>query len=202
MDGETRQTEGRPWPGWARGLVSALLGFHLLAMLAVALSGAPASALERSAVEPFVGYVEAIDQGRVHRYYAPAPPPTPVLTAELHFGEGEPSRSVRLPDRSVRPRIRYQRQLALANHLYNEFRMARSDPHGSRPSRWGASYARHLCEANPGCTAVTIRVQEHRVPDLVRLRHMAGPGRPLPDVDDERFYTVPEVVGDYPCPGH
>jgi hypothetical protein len=181
--------------------VSALLGFHLLAMLAVAFSGAPASPLERSLVAPFEGYVELADLGHVHRYYAPAPPPTPVVTAELRFEDGR-AETVRLPDRGVRPRIRYQRQLALANHLFNEFRMASADPHGRRPSRWGASYARHLCDANPGCTGVTIRVQQHLVPDLVRLRAMTpGAGRRLPDVDDERFFTVPEVVGDYPCPG-
>lgn len=189
------------WPAWARGVASAVLGFHLLAMLAVALSGAPASPLERSVVAPFEGYVERIDQGHVHRYYAPTPPPTPIVHAELHFGDG-PSRTIRLPDRSAWPRIRYQRQLALANHLFNEFRAARADPHGPRPSRWGASYARHLCAAHPGCTGVTIRVQQHLVPDLVRLRALSGGmGRRLPNVDDERFFTVPEVVGDYPCPG-
>ena len=69
---------GQPWPGWARGLASALIGFHLLAMLAVAMAGNPASGLQRDLVRPFARYVELIDQGRVHRYYAPAPPPTPM----------------------------------------------------------------------------------------------------------------------------
>jgi hypothetical protein len=48
---------GRGWPAWARGLVSAALGFHLLAMLAVALAGAPSSVLERDLARPFDGYV-------------------------------------------------------------------------------------------------------------------------------------------------
>lgn len=186
------------WP-W-KAVVSVVLAFHLTAMLAVALAGAPASPLERTFARAFAGYVELIDQGHAHRYYAPAPPPTPVVTAELRFGENEPSRTIRIPDRSVRPRLRYQRQLALANHLFNEFRMAQADPRGERPSRWGASYARHLCATNPGCTGVILRVQQHLVPDLIRLREQGGGA--LPDVDDERFYTVPERIGDYPCDGH
>lgn len=199
----SRGEGGRSWPAWAKGLASAALGFHLLAMLAVALAGNPASDLQRDLVAPFAGYVELIDQGRVHRYYAPAPPPTPILTAELHFGEGEPSRTVRLPDPSVRPRLRYQRQLALANHLFMDYQAGRMDPHADhgRPSRWGPSYARHLCASTPGCTGVTLRVQQHLVPDLVRLGQMAGPGGRLPDVDAPQFFTVPEVVGDYPCDG-
>lgn len=190
------------WPGWWRGVASVLLAIHLLAMLAVSLAGMPASPLEREFAGLFAGYVEAIDQGHVHRYYAPAPPPTPVVTAELRFGPGEPTRTVRIPDRTVRPRIRYQRQLALAHHLFSDFQRTQGDPHGEARSRWGASYARHLCGSYPGCTGVRLRVQQHLVPDLVRLRMMAGgPGGALPDVDDERFYTVPELIGDYPCDG-
>lgn len=190
------------WPNWAKWVVSGVLGFHLLSMLAVALAAAPASPLEREFARGFAPYIEAFNLGHAHRYYAPAPPPTPVVTAELRFGEGEPTRTVRLPDRSVSPRIRYQRQLALAFHLNSEFQMAAADPHGPRPSLWGASYARHLCASNPGCTGVTLRVQQHLVPDLVRLRQMSGgPGGRLPDLEDERFFTVPELIGDYPCDG-
>ncbi len=192
-------SDGAAWPWAWRAVVSVVLGFHLMAMLAVALAGAPASPVEQEFARAFQGYVELIDQGHVHRYYAPAPPPTPVVTAELRFGEGRPTKSIRIPDRSVRPRLRYQRQLALANHLFNEFRMAQADLRGRQESRWGASYARHLCAENPGCTGVTLRVQQHLVPDLIRMRQEGIVS--LPDVDDERFYTVPERIGDYPCDG-
>ncbi|HEU5117146.1 MAG TPA: hypothetical protein VFT74_10815, partial [Isosphaeraceae bacterium] len=111
----------RPWPLGARVLASVTLGVHLLAMLSVALSGAPASSLEQRFSSLFAPYIDAINQGHVHRYYAPAPPPTPIALAEIRFGDAKPPRTIRIPDRSVRPRIRYQRQLALAYHLFEEF---------------------------------------------------------------------------------
>jgi hypothetical protein len=131
------------------------------------------------------------------------PPPTPIVEAEVRFGDGRDPVSIRLPDRGLRPRLRYQRQLALAYHLFMEEQARRAEEtQGERPpSRLGAAYARHLCDAYPGCTGVTIRVREHLVPDLVRLRHMAGPSGKLPDPDSPQFYTVPVVVGDFPCDG-
>lgn len=196
-EGLARADGGRGWPVWARVVVSVVLGYHLLAMLAVAVSGMPASPLERRFSGIFASYIDWIDQGHVHRYYAPAPPPTPIALGELRFGKGKPSLSIRIPDRSVRPRIRYQRQLAVAFHLYEELQGRPRD--GRAPeSRLGASYARHLASEHPGCEEVVLRVQEHLVPDLVRLRQMTPEGEPLPDSDDERFYTVPRLVGRYP----
>ena len=188
--------EGGEWPGWLKGLITVVLGFHGLAVATMALAANPSSELERSLARPFLGYLGLIAQDHAHRYYAPAPPPTPVVSAEVRFGDGREPVIVRLPDRSARPRLKYQRQLALANHLYQEHRAARSDPHGSRRSVWGASYARHLAAEHPGATVVTIRARLHLVPDPSRMS--PGDARRL-DPDADRFYTVPELVGDYPC---
>ena len=190
------QARAGTWPIWAKWVVSLLIGFHGAAVLAISVATAPASDLERSMVRPFLGYLGTIAQDHAHRYYAPAPPPTPILEASIRYGDGREPLVVRLPDRSVRPRLRYQRQLALANHLYAEFRAARADPHQRRPSLWGASFARHLCETHPGATGVTIRARLHLVPDLTRLDPLTAQGL---DPDADRFYTVPELVGDYPC---
>ncbi len=190
---------GRPWPTWARGLASAALGFHLTAMLAVALAGRPASPLQQGFAGLFAGYTVGLNQDVTHRYYAPAPGPTPVVAAEIRYEDGRPSQTVRLPDRSVWPRVRYQRQLALAYHLNDDFQRARNAPGEPQTSRWARSYARHLGAAYPGASVVRLTVQQHLVPDLVALRELAGPMSPLPDVDDERFYTVPELIGEFPC---
>ncbi len=120
LETSTTPPTPRPWPLGARVLASVALGVHLLAMLSVALSGAPASPLEQRFSSLFSPYIDAIDQGHVHRYYAPAPPPTPIALAEIRFGDDKPPQTIRIPDRSVRPRIRYQRQLALAYHLFEE----------------------------------------------------------------------------------
>jgi hypothetical protein len=184
------------WPLAQRIVVSLLLGFHCIALLAVALAGAPSSPLERLIGEKFAPYVQVIHQANIHRYYAPAPPPTPIVTAELFFSGDRPPVTLRLPDRGVRPRLLYQRQLALAYHLYSEFQQARNAPGGPRPSRWGASYGRHLLLATPGSTRVVLRAQQHLIPDLMASEDHHMDGLPL-DPDDRRFFTVPEVVGEY-----
>ena len=198
MEHQGRQsvTAASAWPTWARWVVTLILGFHILAMLGVAFSGAPASDLEREFARAFGAYPYLVGMDSVHRYYAPAPPPTPVVTAELTF-EGGATETLRLPDRGIWPRLRYQRQLALAHHLNSEFQRAAHDPRGPRPSVWGASYARHLLAKNPTASSVTLRVQHHLIPDLVRLRE-SGPDSGALDPDDERYFTVPELIGTYP----
>ena len=127
--------------------------------------------------QAFAPYHQWIDQGYAYRYYAPEPGPTPVVTATLHFTDGRPDATVRLPERGLKPRLRYQRQLALANHLAVDFEQARLQTGDGRRSRWAASYARHLCKTHPGCAGVTLFVQSHLIPDPERVREaLATPG--------------------------
>ncbi len=179
-----------PWPTWARALVSAVLVFHFAAMLAIALAGRPASVLEGEAASLFGRYAEAIHQANAHRYYAPAPPPTPIALAEIRDAGGQILATRRIPDRATRPRIRYQRELALAYHLYNNAMAVRN---GSAAVPLAPAYARHLIAVTPNAASVTLRVQQHLVPDLVRLREEGAI-----DPDDARFFTVPERIGDFP----
>lgn len=181
------------WPAWARRVATLVLLWHLAAVLAGGLAAPPSSPLEQSVASVFARYYELIDQGHAYRYYAPEPPPTPVVTAKLHFGGGRPDQEVRLPERGVWPRLRYQRQLALANHLYTDFESARNAPEGSQESRWAAAYARHLCKTY-GCAQVTLYVQMHLIPDPAQTA-----GRGGVDIDSEEFYTTPERIGDFSC---
>jgi hypothetical protein len=191
------------WPGWARGLVSAVLIFHILAITAAALGASvPSSELEQAWHHLFMPYYDLIDQGYAYRYYAPEPPPTPVVEATLRFQGGRPDEVVRLPDRAARPRLRYQRQLALAFHLWVDFKDAQGSQGDGSVSRWARSYARHLCRTRPGCTGVTLRARVHRIPELPRVREsLAKPGAPPVDPDAEEFYETPERIGDYACDG-
>lgn len=182
------------WPRWVKGLVSIVLVWHLVAMLSVALRGLPSSVLEQEAASVFAKYAGLIGQDSVHRYYAPAPPPTPIAIAEIEDRDGT-SRKLRLPDRQTRPRLRYQRQLALAYHLFNDARRSAHWEGGGQGSALAASYARHWFAIDPNAMRIVIRVQEHLIPDLVRLRESGKAAHIKPD--DERFYTVPEVVGEY-----
>lgn len=198
-DGRGDAPRGR-WPGWARGLASAGLLFHIVAILAGAFGAPPSSPLELGLARQFAPYHQWIDQGYSYRYFAPEPGPTPVVTARLRFADGRPEVTVRLPDRGLRPRLRYQRQLALANYLASDFARAREREGDGSPSRWAASYARHLCKTAPGCAGVTLYVQSHLIPDPDRVREApAAPGGARVDLDAEEYYTTPERIGEFPC---
>ncbi len=198
MPNDLATTTATTWPLWAKRLVSLLLAVHLAAMLAVALAGVPASQLERDFAGWFGPYPSLVALDSVHRYYAPAPPPTPILTLEITLDDGS-TQLKRIPDRGARPRLRYQRQLALAYHLYAEFQRASRDPRGPRASAWGASYARHVLLENPRGRRVVLRAQEHLIPFLMGERPHEGDesAHGLLDPDDPRYFTVPEVVGEY-----
>lgn len=198
----SRELEDRAWPRWARRLVTLALGLHLLAIVAAALAQPPASPLVRAIAGLFGPYYELIDQGYSYRYYAPEPPPTPVVEARLHFADGRPDQTIRLPDRAARPRMLYQRQLALANHLYVEFAALRNLPGDLPPearpvARWGPSYARHLGHVH-GCAEVSLHVTMHLVPPIGLVHQRQTDGQAV-DLDAEEFYQVPELIGVFPC---
>lgn len=204
VEGESQTTPG--WPRWARRAATAGLLFHLGGLLAAALAAAPASPLERGLEGLFLPYHQLIDQGYSYRYYAPEPPPTPVLEARLRYADGRPERTVRLPDRSTRPRMLYQRQLALANHAYQEWdgarRRAEADGGSVDPSalRLAASYARHLGRLH-GCAEVAIYVTMHVIPPLGEVQRELAEGRGPVDLDAERYYQTPQLIGVYACDG-
>jgi hypothetical protein len=201
--GAATEATGEPaWPRWARVVVSAVLLFHFVALLAGALGVAPSSLLERMIADWFTPYYDLADLGYSYRFYA-EPPPTPVVTATLKFGDGQPKQTVRLPGRQVAgPRMRHQRQLALANALFNdvqEVKRLTGDPSHSRLAR---AYARHLCLSRPDCREVTLHLQQHLIPDPDRVRNAArSPGAARYDLFAEILFTTPEWIGDYPCDG-
>lgn len=190
------------WPVWARVTASLALMFHISAVVAGSLGVPPSSDLERGLANLFTAYHDLMDQGYAYRYYA-EPPPTPVVTATLEFGDGLPARTVRLPGRDVPgPRLRHQRQLALANALFADYQDAKHASGRGERSRWARAYAKHLCRANPGCRSVTLRAQRHMMPDLARTREtLSARGAKPIDLFDESFFTTPERIGDYPCDG-
>jgi hypothetical protein len=191
-------TQTGDWSPLARRVVTIALVLHFAAILAGALAASPASELERTAAELFAGYHQLIDQGYGYRYYAPEPGPTPVVTATIRFTDGRPEETIRLPQRGLLPRLRYQRQLALANHLVTDFEEARRGTGDGARSAFARSYARHLSRAQPGCAAVTLYAQAHLIPDPRQVGDTLRGGENV-DIDAEAFYTVPERIGEFPC---
>jgi hypothetical protein len=183
-------------------LVSLGLLFHGAAVIAGALGVPPSSELERKIANLFTPYHDLVDQGYAYRYYA-EPPPTPVITAKLHFGDGRPEQTIRLPGRSVAgPRMRHQRQLALANALFADVRETQRITADGGRSQLAAAFARHLCDSNPGCASVTLYAQQHLIPDPVVVREsLATPGAGSFDLFDDQFFTTPQWIGDFACDG-
>ncbi|MFI5459519.1 MAG: hypothetical protein ACHRXM_29180 [Isosphaerales bacterium] len=202
-DGPSTKTRGQgTWPGPARVAVSLALMFHLAAVLAGALGVPPSSMLERTIADLFLPYYDLVDAGYSYRFYA-EPSPTPVVTATLRFGDRRPEETVRLPGREVAgPRMRHQRQLALANALFMNVQEARQRTGDGSQSRLARAYARHLCASRPDCRMVTLHLQQHLIPDLDEVREaISAPGAPRFDLFAESLLTTPEWIGDYPCDG-
>jgi hypothetical protein len=190
------------WPVWARVTVSLGLLFHFGAVLGGALGVPPSSLLEQSVAEVFRPYHELMDLGYSYRYYA-EPPPTPVVTATLAFGDGRPEETVRLPGLAVRgPRMRQQRQLALANALSMAVHEAKERSGDASLSPLARVFARHLCLTRAGCRSVTLRLQYHLIPELEQVREAIQlPGAPRFDLFADSLFTTPEWIGDYACDG-
>jgi hypothetical protein len=193
---------GRAWPGWARALVSLAIVYHLAAVVAGALGDAPSSILERSIADLFTPYYGLVDCGYSYRFYN-EPSPTPIVTATLSFGENRPAETVRLPNRHLSgPRMRHQRQLALANALFLDVLNAQELTGERGGSRLAQAYARHLCASRPGCETVTLHLQYHLMPEIDQVREATErPGAPHYDLFGESLFTTPEWIGEYPCAG-
>jgi hypothetical protein len=190
-------------------VVSIVILVHVLAVLAGAFAAPPSSELEHHLADFFVAYHQLVDQGDAYRYYSTAFPPTPVVTATLTFDNGQPDKIVRIPDRSARPRLLKQRQLAMAHFLKEDFEAAK-DPHylsglieDAEPPRdrsrslWAHAFASHLAQTNPGCNSVTLSVETHQVPRLDRVQEILGQRAGPVDLDADEFLMAPERIGVY-----
>jgi hypothetical protein len=172
------------------------LVFHLTAVLCSEVAGqVNYSRLEFDIGKCFWWYCILIHQDVAHSYFAPEPDPaTPVVTARLTFSGNTPDRRIRLPDPSLRPRIRFIRQIALAWHLVHEW----TEDETPHRSYWAASYARHLCRTNPGCTRVDLFVEYHQMAQPRMILDAASRGAKV-DLDSLESYSLPERIGAFSC---
>jgi hypothetical protein len=174
----------------------------MAAILAGAVGVPPSSTLERRIADLFTPYYELLDLGYSYRFYA-EPPPTPVVQATLEFGGDKPAEIVRLPGRRVPgPRMRHQRQLALAHALFLDVQEATERTGDASQSRLARAYAHHLCRAWPGCRNVRVHLLQHLIPEAERVREaISAPGAAGYDLFNEALFTTPQWIGDYPCEG-
>jgi hypothetical protein len=179
-----------------------LLVFHIAAVWAGAWGVPPSSELERAFADLFISYFDLVDAGYSYRFYT-EPPPTPVVTATLRFGDGRSDEVVRLPARHLAgPPMRHQRQLALANALFRDVLETNERTGHGNESPLAHAYARHLGRNWPGCQSVSLHLEQHLIPDPdVVLRAISAPGAPAFDLFDESLFSTPQWIGDFPCDG-
>lgn len=173
--------------------------FHITAILLAALAAAPSSPLVFRLAMGFSWYHQLIDQGYSYRYYAPEPPPTPVVEARLIDADGRPMQTLRIPERGSWPRLRYQRELALANSVYREWRETELSEAADR-GVVASAFARHLGRVY-GCAQVEFFIVMHAIPPLGEVQQELAEGASTVDLDADRYYETPQWVGVFPCGG-
>ena len=138
----------------------------------------------------FKPYYDLTNQGYTYTYYAPEPPPTPVVEATLKFADGRPSRVIRLPGAV----------LGLASSISGNWRWRTGcTPTSMRPARspatagrvaGRASYARHLCATYPGCKEVALQTRMHKIPELPRVLEILESSRGAASTSTPRSFTA------------
>src|SRR5436190_12214582 len=115
------------WPLWAKVVASALLAFHVAAVLSGPLAFACASRSGPSpAAEPFARffqrYASAMYLNHGYAFFAPDPGPNHLVDYKVEFDDGRPPVSGRFPDLAKeRPRLLYHRHFMLSEALNTRF---------------------------------------------------------------------------------
>lgn len=186
-----REGRGKTWPAWAKGIVSAVLLVHMGAVLATEAGEMPSSEAERDLAALFAPYINFINQHNTHRYYSPQPGPTPTLLFRIHYKDpNKPDETIRVPDPATRPRIRFQRQLAIAENVAFEYEIVKNMLMGERtPTNllYPAYFARRFCRIRPGCASVEVILRMHNFPPP-QVAYQAAAESGALDLDRDEFY--------------
>lgn len=184
-------------------IAAVLLAIHFLIVLVGAFAAMPSSVLQQQIANKFIGYFQILDLGQGYRFYAPRPAPTAIITAKLRIRENDGRlryETIRVPNRETRPRLRLQRQLALANSLWGEYERSLVIPAAAPgKSLIAQSFANHLGKRVAGCESVELFLHRHPDPQRVEEAIRRGQVLTLKDLDEESFHTPTESLGVFPC---
>lgn len=184
-------------------IAAVLLAIHFLIVLVGAFAAMPSSVLQQQIANKFIGYFQILDLGQGYRFYAPRPAPTAIITAKLRIRENDGRlryETIRVPNRETRPRLRLQRQLALANSLWGEYERSLVIPAAAPgKSLIAQSFANHLGKGVAGCESVELFLHRHPDPQRVEEAIRRGQVLTLKDLDEESFHTPTESLGVFPC---
>lgn len=195
------------WPRTTRRLITALLVFHLIAVVIPPLQLATTSSPIMSS--PFVDriswvfrpYDDALFLNHGYAFFAPNPGSNFLLRARLEFTDGRPAQWVSLPDvERQAPRLMYHRHFMLSEHFHGADPGAiPADASPAARGRWRAmrevflrreqAIIEHL-KQKYGASEVTIERWEHRPPTTYEYFQEGVPldsPRLYRSVDDRRL---------------
>jgi hypothetical protein len=191
----TPLAEASPRRSWLRRLgyvvLNGWLCYHLFAIVVCPASVAPAAPIVQDAWSWVSGYLQALFLNHGFHFFSPDPAGSTVVEYTLEFADGS-TRSGRLPDRSVTPRLRYHRHFMLTEFLGN-------GPEEFRPLMERA-LARNLCRETGAVSAVlkTIYHDTASVDDVLSGKSLNEPDS-FHEVAQSRF-TVRELSEPYQPP--
>ena len=203
MQGKAAQ-QGEPNANSVRSsLIATAIGVHFVILIIGAAAAQPSSELQQQMANKFLGYFQILDLGQGYRFYAPRPAPTAIVTAKLKLRDADGRiryETIRIPDRETRPRLRLQRQLALANSLWAEYERSMMGHEGHRHEPVLAkAYARRLGKSVPGCESVELFLHRHPDPAQIEAAYRQRQVLTLSQLDEERYRTPTESLGSFPC---
>ena len=158
-----------------RTIVSALVLFHLAAVISAPLAGPNPSRLTAAIFLLFRPYLEAAYLNHAYLFFVPEPGPGHLVRYELEMPDGT-RREGLFPNREEhRPRLLYHRHFMLSEKI--------EGPPDARIAAWTQSYAEHLL-AKHGAERVTLYLRVHLLPDdelFRRERSLDHPDSFVPD---------------------
>ncbi len=156
-------TLSSPW----RVVISALLVFHLAAVLAGPWAFAPLhSQLSDSVFKALQPYVEIMGLNNGYRFFAPEPGPSHLIRYDAELADGS-TRTATIPDlASEWPRLLYHRHFMLS-----EFLNSLDNPGVPKEmsEAYAESYARHVA-STLHAKRVTLTMRRHRLPSMQEVR--------------------------------
>jgi hypothetical protein len=175
------------WSPRTKRWVSALLLFHLAAVLTPPLAADPASHLASTVYWCLHPYIQAAYLDNSYRFFAPEPSASNLVRYELELKDGTHLGGV-FPNLNEHwPRLLYHRHFMLSERVGNGMPMAQDLRPGDPlpeiprvPQAYINSYANHLLAAYDA-RKVTLYCRRHMLPSPVDIMR----GRKL---SDERFY--------------
>lgn len=177
----------RRLPRWAKGVVSALVVVHLIAVVAPPLQlqtytpGAPATPVS-FAFRTLQPYIDLLYLNHGYAFFAPDPGPSHLVRYRATFADDRSTVVGTFPDRNDHwPRLFYHRHFMLAEQLHSDYASPSGPPPEAGPDhafwknrrdnyvqKWNG-FERRL-QALLGAESVTLERIEHRQPDWYEHR--------------------------------